>query len=42
MKRTALFLASLFILALAISSCTTTKDCPAYGEAQKHQKGNVR
>jgi len=42
MKRTIFFLAGLFILALASSSCSTSKDCPAYGETQKHQKGNIR
>lgn len=42
MKRTVVFLASLFILALAATSCSTSKDCPAYGEAQHHQKSSRR
>lgn|GEM_PF-5674445 len=42
MKRMVIFLASLFILALAASSCSTSKDCPAYGEAQYYQQSNRR
>jgi len=42
MKRTAVFLISLFILALVATSCSTSKDCPAYGEAQTYQKSSRR
>jgi len=42
MKRTLIFLVSLFILALASTSCSSSKECPAYGEAQFYQKSNSR
>lgn len=42
MKRTAVFLVSLFILAIVATSCSTSKDCAAYGEAQNYQKSSRR
>lgn len=42
MKRTAVFLISLFILSIVATSCSTSKDCAAYGESRNYQKSSLR
>jgi hypothetical protein len=34
MKKLATFTILLFLVAIAFSSCKTTQDCPAYGQAE--------
>jgi len=42
MKKLALFLFSIFVLSLVMSSCASNKKCAAYGESYQYQKDNRR
>ena len=37
LKKLAIFIAALILLAFVASSCRSTVDCPAYGEVHKYQ-----
>ncbi|WP_256367526.1 MULTISPECIES: hypothetical protein [unclassified Lentimicrobium] len=38
MKRIAILLVSIFVLSLVMSSCVSSKKCPAYGESYQYQR----
>ena len=40
LKKLAIFIAALILLAVVASSCRTSTDCPAYGEVHKYQVEN--
>ncbi|MCX6233979.1 MAG: hypothetical protein NT175_04530 [Bacteroidetes bacterium] len=37
MKRILVFIATVILLAVTLSSCKTREKCPAYGESHKYQ-----
>jgi hypothetical protein len=37
LKKLAIFIAALILLAVVASSCKSSMDCPAYGEVHKYQ-----
>lgn len=37
MKKVLIILAAVVITALAVSSCKSSQDCPAYGETHRYQ-----
>lgn len=37
MKKIVIAIIALGLFALAVTSCTSTMDCPAYGEVHKYQ-----